>query len=152
MTTSYTLGRAINYSGETGHRRRRPTSSAARGAPTSTARTCSRRASSGTCRSSRRTTTSSHWVLGGWQVSGIFTAYSGNPVNFTASAATLRAPDNTQRPNLNGGDPEVFGDIGPGQLYFDTSVFSAPEQNTWGNMKRFDSIDGPGFWKSTCRS
>jgi hypothetical protein len=86
------------------------------------------------------------WVLGGWQVSGIFTAYSGQPINFTASNATLRAPDNTQRPNLNGGDPEVFGAIGPGQLYFDTSVFSAPEQNTWGNMGRNDSINGPGYW------
>jgi hypothetical protein len=86
------------------------------------------------------------WVLGGWQLSGIFTAYSGNPINFTADAATLRAPGNTQRPNLNGGDPEVFGDIGPGQLYFDTAAFSAPAQNTWGNMTRDDSIDGPGFW------
>jgi hypothetical protein len=86
------------------------------------------------------------WVLGGWQMSGIFAAYSGNPVDFTASAATLRAPGNTQRPNRNGGDPEVLGAIGPGQLYFDTSVFSAPEQNTWGNMLRNDSINGPGFW------
>ena len=40
----------------------------------------------------------------------------------------------------------MFGDIGPGQAYFDTSVFSAPAQNTWGNMNRNDSIDGPGFW------
>jgi len=88
-----------------------------------------------------------HWVLGGWQISGIFTAYSGRPVDFTASDATLRAPGNVQRPNLNGGDPEVFGDIGPGKLYFDTSVFSAPAQNTWGNMTRNDSINGPGFWQ-----
>jgi hypothetical protein len=87
-----------------------------------------------------------HWVLGGWRISGIFTAYSGTPVDFTASAATLRAPGNTQRPNLNGGDPEILDGIGPGQKYFDTSVFSAPEQNTWGNMTRGSSIDGPGFW------
>jgi hypothetical protein len=85
-------------------------------------------------------------VLGGWQLSGIFTAYSGNPIDFRASDATLRAPGNVQRPNLSGGDPEVFGDIGPGKLYFDTSVFSVPAQNTWGNMKRHDSINGPGFW------
>lgn len=86
------------------------------------------------------------WILGGWQVSGIFTAYSGTPIDFTASNATLRAPDNTQYPDLNGGDPEVYGAIGPGQLYFDTSAFSAPAQNTWGNMTRNSSINGPGFW------
>ena len=86
-----------------------------------------------------------HWVLGGWQVSGIATAYSGTPINFTANAATLRAPGNTQRPNLSG-DPRVIGDIGPGQFYFDTSVFSAADQNSWGNMRRNDSISGPGFW------
>ena len=146
VTTSYTLGRAINYSGETDI-----------DTPADIER------SKGRADFDRTHVFASsviwdmpffkepddvlHWVLGGWQVSGIFTAYSGTPVNFTASAATLRAPDNAQRPNLNGGDPEVFGDIGPGQLYFDTSVFSAPEQNTWGNMKRFDSIDGPGFWR-----
>jgi hypothetical protein len=83
-------------------------------------------------------------IFGGWQLSGIFTAQSGTPVNFTANAATLRAPGNTQRPDLNG-EPKVFGDIGPGKLYFDTSVFSAPAANTFGNMRRNDSISGPGY-------
>jgi hypothetical protein len=85
------------------------------------------------------------WILGGWQFSGIFTAYSGTPINFTASGATLRAPGNTQRPNVSG-EPEVFGNIGPGQLYFDTAAFSAPAQDTWGNLTRNGSISGPGFW------
>jgi hypothetical protein len=88
-----------------------------------------------------------HWVLGGWQLSGLFTAYSGTPVNFSASNATLRAPDNKQWPTRIAGDPEVFGDIGPGQLYFDTAAFAAPPANEFSNMTRFDSIDGPGFWR-----
>ena len=50
-----------------------------------------------------------HWILGGWQFSGIFTAYSGTPINFTASAATLGAPGNTQYPNVSG-EPEVLGE------------------------------------------
>jgi hypothetical protein len=145
LTTSYTLSRAINYSEETG-----------------VATPADLERSKGRPNFDRLHVFASSfiwdlpffkedksalgWILGGWQFSGIFAAYSGTPINFTASAATLRAPGNTQRPNLNGGDPEVFGDIGPGQKYFDTSVFSAPEQNTWGNMKRDDSIDGPGFW------
>jgi hypothetical protein len=89
-----------------------------------------------------------YWVLGGWQLAGIFTAYSGTPVNFSASNATLRAPDNKQWPTRIAGDPEVFGAIGPGQLYFDTSAFAAPPENAFSNMTRFDSIDGPGFWRA----
>ena len=49
------------------------------------------------------------------------------------------------RPNVSG-EPQVLGNIGPGQLYFDTAAFSAPAANTWGNMTRNNSIDGPGFW------
>jgi hypothetical protein len=64
-------------------------------------------------------------ILGGWQVSGFFTAMSGLPINFTASGTNLRAPGNTQRPDATG-TPEVFGNIGQDQLWFDTSVFSAP--------------------------
>ena len=86
-----------------------------------------------------------HWILGGWQFSGIFTAYSGTPINFTASAATLGAPGNTQYPNVSG-EPDILGGIGPGQKYFDTAAFSAPAQGTWGNLTRNGSISGPGFW------
>lgn len=84
------------------------------------------------------------WVLGGWQLSGIFTAQSGQPISFTANAATLRAPGNTQRPNVSG-TPEVLGGIGANNQWFDPSVFSFPDQNTWGNAKRNDTLDGPAF-------
>ena len=90
------------------------------------------------------------WTPSTWTSTGrasFFTAYSGTPVNFSASNATLRAPDNKQWPTRIAGDPEVFGDIGPGQLYFDTLAFAAPPENAFSNMKRHDSINGPGFWK-----
>ena len=145
LTTSYTLSQAINYSEETGI-----------ATPADLERSKGRAAFDRTHAFAasfiwdspflKDDKSALGWVFGGWQLSGIFTAYSGNPINFTADGATLRAPGNQQRPNLNGGDPEVFGAIGPGQLYFDTAVFSAPAQNTWGNMNRNDSIDGPGFW------
>jgi hypothetical protein len=84
------------------------------------------------------------WILGGWQVSGIFTAQSGVPINFTASGATLRAPGNTQRPNASG-TPKVLGGIGAGNQWFDTSVFSFAPANTFGNVERNGLLDGPAY-------
>lgn len=84
-------------------------------------------------------------VLGGWQVSGFFTAESGLPINFTASGANLHAPGNTQRPNVSG-TPTVTANSGPGQLWFDTSVFSAPPADTWGDAPRNAVLDGPNFY------
>lgn len=143
VNTSYTLGRAINYSEETNI-----------STPADIERSKGRASFDRTHAFTgsfiwdmpffKDAKGPARWILGGWQVSGIFAAYSGTPINFT-STAPLRAPGNTQRPNLNG-EPKVLGAIGPGQLYFDTSVFSAPAENTWGNMKRNSSINGPGFW------
>jgi hypothetical protein len=84
------------------------------------------------------------WILGDWQVSGIFTAQSGIPIRFTTNAATLRAPGNTQRPNASG-TPTVLGGIGAGNQWFDTSVFSAPPDNTFGNVVRNGLLDGPAY-------
>jgi hypothetical protein len=82
------------------------------------------------------------WILGDWQVSGIFTAQSGTPIRFTTNAATLRAPGNTQFPNASG-KPSVLGGIGAGNPWFDSSVFSAPPDNTFGNVPRNGLLDGP---------
>jgi hypothetical protein len=83
-------------------------------------------------------------ILGDWQVSGIFAAISGTPINFTASNAGLRAPGNTQRPNVSG-EPEVLGVVGSSGTWFDTSVFSAPAAGTWGNVERNGLLTGPAY-------
>ncbi len=83
-------------------------------------------------------------VLGDWQVTGIFAASSGTPIDFTASAAGLGAPGNTQRPDATG-KPAVLGGIGSNELWFDTSVFSAPATGAWGNVQRNALLTGPGY-------
>jgi hypothetical protein len=84
-------------------------------------------------------------ILGGWQVSGVFSAQSGTPLDIQANAATLRAPGNTQRALITG-TPRVLGGLGPGQLYFDPSAFSAPPANEFSPVKRNASgINGPGY-------
>jgi hypothetical protein len=83
-------------------------------------------------------------ILGDWQVSGIFVAQSGSPIGITMSNATLNAPDNTQRPDVSG-TPKVLGGIGSGVPWFDTSVFSSPAANTFGNSARNGVLDGPAY-------
>ena len=83
-------------------------------------------------------------ALGDWQVTGVFSAISGTPIDFTASATGLRAPGNSNTPNATGA-PEVLGGIGQNDLWFDTSVFSAPAANSWGNVERRGLLTGPGY-------
>jgi hypothetical protein len=66
------------------------------------------------------------------------------PVNITTSNATLNAPFNGNRPDVNG-KPEVLGKIGPGQFYFDASRFTAPAPNTFGSAGR-NFFSGPGLF------
>jgi hypothetical protein len=81
------------------------------------------------------------WLLGGWQLNGLWTWESGFPLDITTSGTSLNAPGNGNRPNVSG-PVNILGNIGPGQLYFDTSVFSAPKANTFGNVGR-DILHGP---------
>ncbi len=81
------------------------------------------------------------WLLGGWQLNGLWTLESGLPLDISVSSASLNAPGNINRPNVNA-TPQVFGAVGPGQKYFDTGAFSAPVPNTFGNVGR-NVLHGP---------
>jgi hypothetical protein len=84
-------------------------------------------------------------VLGGWQTSGLLTLMGGVPLSVTADGALLRAPGNTWYIDQVK-EPEVLGNFGPGQLYFDTTAFATPAPATWGNTIRNGSgMRGPGF-------
>ncbi len=83
------------------------------------------------------------WILGDWQVNGIFTSQVGTPLNFTYNAATLNAPGNGNRPNITG-PVRFLGGIGRDEFFFDTSNFSAPPAATFGNMGR-NLVQGPGL-------
>lgn len=94
-------------------------------------------------------------ALDGWQYTGILLIQSGSPLDFTTSATNLHAPGNTQRPNLTG-DIKILGNLGPGQLWLDTSVFQTPAATQtgsggvayapFGTLTRNSTINGPGYW------
>ncbi|MGC4055527.1 MAG: hypothetical protein QM757_42420 [Paludibaculum sp.] len=73
-------------------------------------------------------------VIGGWQVNGIYTLQSGNPLGISANGTAAlfseaaRANNNGQRASLSG-DAHARLD-----RWFDTSVFSQPAPYTLGNL------------------
>ncbi len=83
-------------------------------------------------------------ILGGWEVTGILTAMTGRPLNFGCSGCPgLNTPGNSQSADINGPFTKLFGvDTQP---WFDTTVFSKPAANTFGNIGRF-IFSGPGFF------
>src|SRR5262249_8158981 len=93
--------------------------------------------------------------LGGWQISGVNTANTGEPVNvfFNPSSdidPTGRISDfrgaNTMRPNLIG-DPS--GSIGSARVdgYFNRAAFQLPTASQpYGNVGR-NSFRAPNFWQ-----
>jgi hypothetical protein len=85
-------------------------------------------------------------IIGGWQLSGIFIAQSGQPLGIGGNGTLLNTPGNSAFVNLNG-ENTVLGGLGPGQLYFDPSVYTLPAAGVQGNMKRNSGPEGPGFWQ-----
>ena len=65
-------------------------------------------------------------------------------MRFSYSTASLNAPGNNQRANVNG-TPAVLGNIGPGVKWFDTSVFSKGLDGVLGTAPRI-AFSGPGLF------
>jgi Carboxypeptidase regulatory-like domain/TonB dependent receptor-like, beta-barrel len=82
-------------------------------------------------------------ILGGWQMNGTFSAYSGRPFTPTASGASLNMPGNQQTPDQFKDDVEILGNVGDAGTYFDTSAFARVTQVRFGNVGR-NSMRGPG--------
>ena len=83
------------------------------------------------------------WLLGNWQVNGIFSARSGtvytpgiNFDNANVGGGVSERPNVTGSPTLS--NPTI-------NEWFNTSVFTLPVAYTYGNAGR-DSLRGPGYW------
>src|SRR5439155_26558559 len=74
-------------------------------------------------------------IVGGWQVSGLFVAQSGQALTIGGNGTLLNTPGNSAYANLTGQNT-VLGARGPGLLYFDPTVYSLPAAGVQGNMKR----------------
>ena len=82
-------------------------------------------------------------IVGGWQLSSMFTAYSGAPFTVSSSTASLNAPGNPQLADQVKEDVEILGGVGPQTPYFDVTAFKPVTEARFGNS-RFNSLRGPG--------
>lgn len=84
-------------------------------------------------------------LAGGWQFSGLVSAYSGSPFNVTGNSSSLDMPGSTQRADWMDGNakPRKLGGVGRGQAFYDwTQVAPVPERDAAGNPlpKRFGTL------------
>ena len=79
-------------------------------------------------------------LLGGWQITGVARAQTGNPVNLGVNNNNIGLPGAGQRPDLIGkiSYPKTL------EHWFDASAFARPANLTFGNFGR-NQIYGPGL-------
>jgi hypothetical protein len=89
------------------------------------------------------------YIIGDWQIAGLWTWESGIPLNFATTntsniAAALNAPGNFNWPQLVA-PLQILGQEGPGQYWFSKSSLAAPAAGTIGNLGR-DILYGPNLF------
>jgi hypothetical protein len=82
-------------------------------------------------------------LLGGWQMNGIFSSYSGTPFNVTSAGTSLNAPGNSQVADQVKGEVSILGGAGPGQAFFDPLAYAPVTAVRFGNSG-LNSLRGPG--------
>ncbi len=81
-------------------------------------------------------------VLGGWQVNGLFSAYSGTPFSVSADGASLNLPGSAQRADQVKPEVKKLGGVGRGQAYYDWTAF-APVTGVRFGSAGFNTLRGP---------
>jgi hypothetical protein len=85
-------------------------------------------------------------ILGGWQVSTIFTKSSGFPRNVTVGTDRSNSGGGQDRPNVVAGqDPNLPGGQQTIQRWFNTDAYVVQPLGTWGNAGR-NTVIGPGIF------
>ncbi len=92
------------------------------------------------------------YVIGGWRVNGIYSAYTGTPFTVSASTTSLNTPGSNQTADQIGEIVKIGG-IGAGTQYYDVTAFRDPNFQRPANTYRFgtmgrNALYGPGFQKA----
>ena len=82
-------------------------------------------------------------LLGGWQVNGIFSSYTGTPFTISAAGTSLNAPGQTQTADQVKPMVEKLGGIGRNVPFYDPTAFASVTAVRYGNSGR-NILRGPG--------
>ncbi len=82
-------------------------------------------------------------ILGGWQINGVASMYTGQPFSISAPGTSLNAPGNTQRADLVKPNVAKLGGAGPGQKFYDPTAFAEVTQVRFGTAG-FNLLNSPG--------
>jgi hypothetical protein len=86
------------------------------------------------------------WLLGGWQVAGIFTAQSGRPLILANQTNNTNSFGGNSRPNSTGKSARLDPDQRSIDRWFDTSQFFEPAPFTFGTVGRtLPDVREPGL-------
>jgi len=83
-------------------------------------------------------------ILGGWQISQLWSFYTGTPFSVTSSATSLALPNSTQPADQIKPSVQKLGGIGRNVAFFDPLAFASVTQARFGNAG-FRSLRGPGL-------
>lgn len=85
-------------------------------------------------------------VVGGWQFSGIESAYTGTPFTVTAPGTSLKAPNNTQTADQIA-PVQFLGNIGTTGQFYSPASFQAVTDVRFGTTGR-NILRNPGVWNT----
>lgn len=90
------------------------------------------------------------YVLGGWRVSSLLSAYSGSPFTVAADGTSLNMPGSSQQADVLG-TPVKLGGYGRGQAYYDWTTFKSVTNAAGQAEARFGTgglmnLTGPGIF------
>ena len=78
-------------------------------------------------------------------MTGVVSAISGTPIDFTASATALRAPGNTNTPNVTA-RPRCWAASAHRTCGSTRRSFLHQSRTAWGNVERRGLLDGPAYY------
>jgi hypothetical protein len=83
------------------------------------------------------------WALGGWQINGLLSRYTGAPFTVTSDGASLNLPGSTQTADVVG-DQIRLGGYGRGQAFLDWRSFRPVTEARFGSGG-ITNVRGPGI-------